>query len=71
MTSRAQTEANRQNAARSTGPRTPDGKARAARNATKHGLLARGVVIFDEKPDAYEELRDTIFYELEPVGVCE
>ena len=38
--SEKQLAANRENAKRSTGPRTPEGKARAARNSRKHGLAA-------------------------------
>ncbi len=40
-----QIAANRRNAARSTGPVTESGKAIAARNALKHGLLAREVLV--------------------------
>jgi hypothetical protein len=40
-----QAAANRRNAARSTGPATPSGKAMASRNALKHGLLAKEIVI--------------------------
>jgi len=39
MSSKRRIEANRRNAARSTGPRTTDGKQRASGNAYKHGWL--------------------------------
>jgi hypothetical protein len=52
MTTERQIEANRQNAHASTGPRTPEGKAKVSRNPEKHGLFSRQVVI--EGEDAAE-----------------
>ncbi len=46
-TSDKQIAANRKNAAKSTGPVTDAGKQIASRNALKHGLLAREVIITD------------------------
>jgi hypothetical protein len=43
--SEKQLAANRANAARSTGPRTPEGKARAALNSRKHSLTAAAVTM--------------------------
>ena len=48
MTSEARVAANRRNAAKSTGPRTAEGKAIVAQNAVKHGLWARQAVLRDE-----------------------
>ena len=42
MTPDSQTAANRGNAKKSTGPRTRGGKAKASRNALRHGLYAVG-----------------------------
>jgi hypothetical protein len=47
MTSKRQAEANRQNAQKSTGPRTSAGKAAVALNGIKHGSLERIPVMFE------------------------
>ena len=47
-------ESNRRNAARSTGPKTPEGKAASSKNALKHGLTATEVLLPNEDRDAYD-----------------
>ena len=71
MASAAQIEANRRNARKSTGPRTDEGKARASRNATKHGLTSRLPVLPDEDPAIFEEFRHAVSAELRPLGTLE
>src|SRR4051812_18060565 len=57
-------EANRRNAARSTGPRSANGKARVRLNALKHGLTAKTVVLPGEDAEALqarvEDWKDSI-----------
>src|SRR3954465_8649858 len=61
LRSPAQIEASRRNGARSKRPVTEDGKARASRNALKHGLSAlHHLVLEDEVPDALEALIATV-----------
>jgi len=54
MSNDQQIAANRLNAQRSTGPRTPAGKTRVSSNALKHGLTGREVVLPNENPDDFE-----------------
>src|SRR5687767_2004550 len=49
-------EANRRNARLSTGPRTPEGKARSSGNARSHGLFSKVAVLPDEDPAEYAKL---------------
>ena len=50
LTSEQRAEINRQNAARSTGPKTDEGKASSRRNAIKHGLRAEALPLPNEDP---------------------
>lgn len=54
-----------------TGPRTPEGKTIASRNALKHGLAAKAVVIFDEDPDEYESFRAGFAERFAPADAAE
>jgi hypothetical protein len=63
--------ANRQNAQRSTGPRTADGKRAASQNAVTHGLLSRDVLLPDEDGGALNTLRAELIAELAPAGTLE
>jgi hypothetical protein len=58
-TSENRLAANRANAAKSTGPRTNEGKARSSQNAMKHGISATTFAVpgLDE-PDTFANLRD-------------
>ena len=53
-TSEKQKLANRENAKKSTGPRTEQGKQTTRRNAVKHGLAGRGEVVPDEIAEEME-----------------
>ena len=63
MRTAKQTSASRENAKKSTGPRTTEGKARASKNALKHGLMAQDAVIPGEDPAEFDrhltKLEDT------------
>src|SRR5215216_7051917 len=70
MASRKQIQANRQNALKSTGPKTPEGKDSARLNSTKHGLLSQEVLPGEDE-EARKELAERLRAELQPVGEME
>lgn len=74
-TSVRKVEANRQNALKSTGPRTLTGKVYSRRNALKHGLFARDLfsdfVVQQENPKQFQELHAQLRRELQPHGRAE
>jgi len=71
MTSKKQIEANRRNALKSSGPKTPEGKATARLNATTHGLLTQEILLPGEDEEALKELSERLMAELQPVGEME
>ena len=66
MATLKQIEANRLNALKSTGPRTPEGKAAVSMNALKHGLRARTVVLPSENAEEFHQLCDDLEAEWQP-----
>src|SRR5580700_2029926 len=73
--SKKQIAANRANAARSTGPRTEEGKARSRLNSLKHGLLATEAVsaALEGEPEraAFDHLADRVENYYLPQGPVE
>jgi hypothetical protein len=71
MTTISQINANRENAKRSTGPRTAAGKANVRYNAMKHGLLAEAALLPDEDEATFREFVQRITTDLQPEGEME
>jgi len=71
MLSAAQQTANTANAQFSTGPRTPEGKARSSQNALKHGLNARDLVIRADESEEFQLLQASLQDDLQPQGALE
>lgn len=71
MTSDKKAQANRRNALKSTGPKTPEGKAAVRYNAMKHGLLSTDILLPGEDEAALKELSEHLRDQLQPVGELE
>ena len=71
MPTNAQIKANRNNAKKSTGPRTEEGKNRVAKNALKHGLLARDTVLPGEDPADFDSQLSALEADIQPANSLE
>ena len=71
MSTEKQIRATRENALRAKGPTTMEGKAVAAKNALKHGLFSRQVLLPSENAEAFREFAENIKSELNPQGGLE
>jgi hypothetical protein len=70
-----QLDANRQNAQKSTGPKTPEGRAVSKMNALKHGILSKEVLVrglnINESNRELSALHERFWRDLDPAGPVE
>ena len=71
MTSAKQVSANKENAKKSTGPKSEDGKLQTAGNAVKHGILSQRLILPGEDQRDFIHLQDDLRLSLRPVGALE
>ncbi|MGI8988118.1 MAG: hypothetical protein ACR2I2_00880 [Bryobacteraceae bacterium] len=66
MPSQKQLDANRRNAQKSAGARTPEGRAALRHNAVTQGLTAEGLLLDPEDEDAFNQLSEAFQDEYQP-----
>jgi len=69
--SAVQLVANQNNAKKSTGPVTVQGKQTVSNNALKHGVFSKSLILSDEDPTEYKSLLNQLLLELHPSGLLE
>ena len=71
MISAKQLQANRNNAQKSTGPKTQEGRSRSRMNALRHGLTGQVTTMTDEDRAAHEQFSQALIKSLAPEGAME
>lgn len=71
MATERQIQANRANAAKSTGPVTPEGKRNSARNLINHKLISGTVVLKNESMRRYNDLAAAFILQFQPRNAAE
>jgi len=71
MATQKQIEANRANAQKSTGPKTPEGRAAVRLNGVKHGLTSKILVLDGEQEADFNELLSSLEAEHQPATPSE
>ncbi len=71
MTSEKQIRANKQNAKKSSGPKSAEGKREVSSNRITHGILSDKLLLGGENPQDYQSLLDNLQAQLRPVGALE
>ena len=66
-----QKEANRKNAQKSTGAKTPEGKIRSSLNAWRHGITGQVATMPGEDRTAFENFASEIRHAFHPEGALE
>jgi hypothetical protein len=69
--SEKQLNANRENAKKSTGPRTEEGKQASANNAVRHGLCSRQLFVPPGEEEHFEQFYQQLLLEIGPAGELE
>ena len=71
MTSKKQILANQQNAQKSSGPKSAEGKSKVSGNRITHGILSDKLLLTGDNPLDYQSLLDDLQAQLRPAGALE
>ena len=69
MATAKQLFANKDNARKSTGPKSAAGKLKSSQNAIKHGLCTEKFMVIGEKVDELDYVKDELTNQLKPIGI--